>query len=176
MSAPPRLGPTRVRLELGLLAFAPALAMVAFRARSQSWWWLCFAVPAILGCVVAMVAAVVLQRANGEPYEFEEIEDLGGEMISHVGTYLIAVVVDFSKSIEEVVIAGLGLALIVQIHVATGRVYVSPLLYLFGRRTYRATTKEKNATYYLIARTDPSEWKGTRRCAALGSSILIEKA
>lgn len=149
---------------------------MALRARSQSWWWLCFAGPAVFGGVVAIVAAVVVKRANSEPYEFEEIEDLSGEVMSHVGSYLLTAVVDFSKSVEDVVIAGLGLALIVQIHIATGQVHVSPLLYLFGRRTYRAKTKETNVTYYLIARTDPSEWGGARSCAALGSSILVEKA
>jgi len=63
-----------------------------------------------------------------------------------VGSYLLTVIVNVSGSFEELVIAGIALALIVQIHVATGRVHVNPLLYLFGYRTYRASPRTPGCT------------------------------
>ncbi len=163
-----------MRIELGLFAFAPAMGLIAFRARHEAWWWLGFALPAVLGCLVAMGAVVVVRRASAEPYAFTEVEDVGDDVLGHVGSYLLAIVVDFSGSTEEVVIAGIVLALIVQIHVATGRVHVNPLLYLFGYRTYRATT-DTGVTYYLMARSDPALWSAARLCAPLGGSILVER-
>jgi hypothetical protein len=161
-------------LELGLFAFAPALALLAFRTRHQSWWWLSFALPALLGCMVAMGAALIVRRTNTEPVTFTDITDVGDQVLGHVGSYLLPVVVDFSKSTEQVVVAGIILGLIILIHVATGRVHVNPLLYLFGYRTYRATAAN-SATYYLIARSDPADWPDTYRCAALGPSVLVER-
>lgn len=174
MSRPPRLGPRSVRAELGLFAFAPAMAMLAFRSRNLSWWWLSFAVPAVVGCVVAIAAVVVVQRTNTEPFRFNKIDDAGDDVLGHVGGYLLPVVADVSESVEQVVIAGVALVVIVQIHVATGRVHVNPLLYLFGFRTYRATT-DTGISYYLITHNDPADWSGARACVPLGSSILIER-
>lgn len=161
-------------MELGLFAFAPALALLAFRTRHESWWWVGFALPAILGCMVGVVGLFVLRRANPEPVTFADITDVGDEILGHVGSYLLPVVVDFSESSEEILVAGVVLGLIVLIHIATGRVHVNPLLYLFGGRTYRATT-DGGATFYLIARSDPAEWSGTQHCAQLGSSVLVER-
>ena len=64
------------------------------------------------------------------------------------------------------------MALIIHIHVATGRIFVNPLLYLFGYRIYSAITG--GANYYLIAKSDVSIWTGSRRCIRVGSSILVE--
>jgi hypothetical protein len=174
VSRPPRLGSGRIRVELGVFAFAPVMALLAYRARHESWWWLCYALPAVLGCVVAVVASLVVQRASAEPYTFAEVDDVGDEVLGHVGSYLLPVVVDVSQSLEEIAIAGIALALIVHIHIATGRVHVNPLLYLFGYRTYRATT-DTGVSYYLVAHTDPAEWSGERLCAPLGASILVER-
>lgn len=174
MGRPPRLGPLPVRVELGLFAFAPALALLAFRTRHESWWWLSFALPALLGCVVAVGAAFIVRRTNAEPITFADVTDVGDQVLGHVGSYLLPVVVDFSKSTEQVIVAGVVLGLIILIHIATGRVHVNPLLYLFGYRTYRASTKQ-GATYYLVARTDPAQWPDTYRCASLGPSVLVER-
>ncbi len=174
VSRPPRLGPRGVRVELGLVAFAPAMALLAYRSRHESLWWLCFAVPAALGCVFAIGAVAVVRRTSSEPFTFTEIGDAGDEVLGHVGSYLLPVVVDVSRSFEEIVVAGIALALIVQIHVATGRVHVNPLLYLFGYRAYRATT-DTGVTYYLIAHSDPAEWSPIHQCAPLGSSVLVER-
>jgi hypothetical protein len=163
-----------VRVELGLFAFSPAMGLLAYRTRDESWWWVLFAFPAAIGCVVAVGAWVVVQRAEAEPVEFADVDDAGGDILGHIGSYLLPVVVDVSKATEEIVIAALALGFIVQIHIATGRVHVNPLLYLLGYRTYRATTAT-GVTYYLIACSDPATWSGSRLCAPLGSSILIER-
>lgn len=173
MGRPPRLGSRAARVELGLFAFAPALGLLAFRARHESWWWLSFAAPALLGWVVAIGAALIVRRANPEPVAFADITDVSDEVLGHIGTYLLAVVVDSSKGTEEVVIAGVIMGLTVLIHVATGRVHVNPLLYLLGYRTYRAASST-GATYYLVARSDPADWAETRLCAPVGSSVLVE--
>lgn len=173
MSRPPRLGPLPVRIELGVFAFAPAMGLLAARARHEGLWWLAFAIPAVVGCVIALVAGVVVWRGNPEPFSFLDIDDAGDDVLGHVGSYLLPVVVDVSGSIENVVIAGTALALTVHIHIATGRVHVNPLLYVLGYRTYRATTVS-GVAYYLIAHTDPSEWNDERLLVQLAPSVLVE--
>lgn len=174
MSRPPRLGSRSVRLELGLMAFSPAMVLLAIRARSDVVWVVIFGAPALLGVLVAVVAARLVRRGNAEPYSFETIEDASDEVIGHVGSYLLPAVVDVSQSTEQAVIAALVLALILQIHIATGRVHVNPLLYVIGCRTYRATSST-GVAYYLIARTDVSGWDGTRRLVPLGASLVVER-
>ena len=173
VTRPPRLGPRMVRVELGLSAFTPVMVLLAIRTRDE-WLWVCFALPAAVGLVVAIGAAVVVRRASPEPYTFDSIEDAGGDVLGHIGSYLLPVVVDVSGSAEDVVIAGLALALIIQIHIVTGRVHVNPLLYLLGYRIYEATTNSGIA-YYLFARSDVSSWTEAQRCVQLGSSILVER-
>ena len=173
MNRPPRLGSESVRIELGLMAFAPAMALMALRARHDPV-WLCFGVPALLGCVVAVAAAVLVSRGNPEPFTFDTIDDVGDEVIGHIGSFLLPVVVDVDQSNEQVLIAGLALALIVQIHIVTGRVHVNPLLYLFGYRVYRATS-DTGVVYHLLARTDVSTWSNVRKCVPVGASLLIER-
>jgi hypothetical protein len=150
------------------------MALLAIRARHQSWWWVCFAAPAAIGCAVALATVHVVRRANLEPFVFTEITDVGDEVLGHIGGYLLSVVVDFSKSVEEILVAGIVFTLILQVHVATGRVHVNPLLYLFGYRTYRASTAT-GVTYYLIAHSDPANWSAARLCVQVGSSILVER-
>lgn len=172
MTRPPRLGPRAVRLELGLFAFAPVMILLAIRSR-DSWLWVCFALPAALGCLVAIGGMSVVRRANAEPYEFETIDDTGDDILGHVGSFLLPIVVDTSKGTEEIIVTALVLALIVHIHIATGRVHVNPVLYVFGWRIYRAASG--GVAYYLFARSDVSEWTQPRLCAPLGSAILIER-
>lgn len=156
------------------MAFSPAMALLAYRARDDLLWTAIFAVPALLGVLVAVVAAAVVRRGNPEPFVLESIEDASDEIIGHVGSYLLPAVVDVSQSTEQAVIAAIGLILIVQIHMATGRVHVNPLLYLLGYRTYRATSST-GVAYYLIARTDVSGWDGSHRLVPLGASLLVER-
>ncbi len=174
VSRPPRLGSRSVRVELGVVAFSPAMALLAYRARGDLVFLLIFGVPALLGLVVTLGAARVIRRGNPEPFSLETIEDAGDEVIGHLGSYLLPAIVDVSQSTEQAVIAALVLLLIVQIHIATGRVHVNPLLYLFGYRIYRATSCT-NVAYYLIARTDVSRWASSRRLVPLGASLLIER-
>ncbi|HVE45534.1 MAG TPA: hypothetical protein VNA57_02140 [Acidimicrobiales bacterium] len=164
-----------MRLELGLMAFAPAMALLAFRAREDKLWVLLFCVPAAIGLFVAIVAQVVVRRGNAEPFAFATIEDAGDEVVGHVGSYLLPAVVDVGQSMEQAIIAAIVLTLIVQIHITTGRVHVNPLLYLLGFRMYRATSIT-GVTYYLVARTDVSGWDTTRRLVPLGASLLIERS
>jgi hypothetical protein len=173
VTRPPRLGSLAVRVELGLSAFAPAMVLLAIRTR-QEWLWLAFALPAAIGVLVGVGAALVVRRTSPEPFRFASIEDAGREVLGHVGSYLLPVIVDVSASTEEVVIAGLALALIVQIHIVTGRVHINPLLYLFGYRVYHATS-DTGVAYYLVARSDVSMWRDTHMCAPLGSSVLVER-
>lgn len=169
---PPRRSSFRVRMELGLAAFAPVLGLLAFRSRGDAWGFL-FLVPAAMGVLVLIGGFVVVRRGNPEPFDFDEIEDLSGEILGHIGAYLLPVLIDTSKSTEEVVISGIVLALIIHIHVATGRVFVNPLLYLFGYRIYSARTG--GATLYLVASSDVSTWTASRRCVRIGSSVLVER-
>lgn len=171
-SRPPRRGNLGVRLELGLAAFAPALGLLAFRTRDSAWVWL-FLVPAAVGAAVLVQGAIIVRRGNPEPFEFDDIEDLGGQILGHIGAYLLPVVIGASKSTEEIVISAIVVGLIVQIHVATGRVFVNPLLYLFGYRIYNAGSG--GATFFLVAKSDVSAWSGSRRCIRIGSSVLVER-
>lgn len=148
------------------------LGLLAFRARDEAWIWL-FLIPAAMGVVVLIGGFAIVRRGNPEPFEFEEVEDLSGEILGHIGAYLLPVLIDTTKSTEEVVVSAIVLALIIHIHVATGRVFVNPLLYLFGYRIYSARTG--GATFYLIATSDVSTWTNSRRCVRIGANVLVER-
>lgn len=169
---PPQRARFSARLELGLAAFAPAMGLLAFRSRHSSWSWL-FAYLAATGLLVLVAGAVMVRRGNAEPFEFDDIEDLSGEVLGHVGAYLLPVFINTSAGTEEVIIGALVVAMIVHIHVATGRVFVNPLLYLLGYRIYSACSG--GATFYLVARSDVSTWDSPRRCVRLGASVLVER-
>ena len=98
---------------------------------------------------------------------------MGGECLGHIGAYLLPAFIDTSKSTEEIVVCAIVVALIIHIHVSTGRVFVNPLLYLVGYRTYSATAG--SASFYLVARSDVSNWTAPRRCVRIGSSVLVER-
>lgn len=169
---PPQRGSLLTRLELGLAAFAPAFGLLAFRSRCSGW-ALLFVVPAALGVAALVGGALVARRASPVSIKFGDISDLSGEVLGHIGAYLLPIFVGTSASTEEIIISAAVVGLIVQIHVATGRVFVNPLLYLFGFRIYSADGDGR--TFYLVARSDVSEWSEHRRCARIGSSVLIEK-
>ena len=171
-SRPPRRGSLRVRLELGLAAFAPAFGLLAFRAR-DSLWALLFLIPAVVGVIVFLSGVMIARRGNAEPFAFDDIEDLSGEILGHIGAYLLPIFIDTSKSTEEIVVGAIVLALIVQIHVATGRVLINPLLYLLGYRIYHAKTG--GVAFYLVAKSDVSAWTAPRCCLQIGSSLLVER-
>ena len=114
-----------------------------------------------------------MRRGNSEPLAFDDIEDLSGEVLGHIGAYLLPVFIDTSQSTEGIVIGAIVVALIIHIHVATGRIFVNPLLYLFGYRIYSAETG--GTTFYLVAQSDVSGWKDPRRCVRIGSSVLVER-
>ncbi len=169
---PPRRGSLRIRLELGLAAFAPAFGLLSFRSRESRWAWVFVAV-AGAGVVIIAAGALIVRRGNAESFEFGDVEDLGEEILGHIGAYLVPAFVATSGSTEEIVTAAVILALIVQIHVATGRVFVNPLLYLVGYHVYAAQVD--GVSYYLVARTDVAGWASPRRCVQLGSSVLVER-
>ena len=171
-SRPPRRSSLGVRLELGLAAFAPAFGLLAFRARESAWFWV-FLVPAAFGVIVLVWGGGSVRRGNAEPFAFDDIEDLSGEILGHIGAYLLPIFIDTSRSTEEIAIGAIVLALIVQIHVATGRVLVNPLLYLLGYRIYNAKTG--GAAFYLVAKSDVSAWTAPRCCIQIGSSLLVER-
>lgn len=171
-SRPPRRSSLRVRLELGLAAFAPALILLAVRSRDSGWAWL-FIVPAALGILVLVAGILIVRRGSPDPFGFDDIADLSGEVLGHIGAYLLPVLIVTSRSTEEIVISAIVVALIIHIHVATGRVFVNPLLYLLGFRIYSAESGGK--TFYLIARSDVSAWTSPRRCVRIGSSVLVER-
>ena len=113
-----------------------------------------------------------MRRSNPEPYDFSDIEDLGSEVLGHIGAYLLPIFIDTSNSTEEIIVSAIVLALIIHIHVSTGQVLVNPLLYLLGCRIYRAKTD--GVTYYLVAKGDVSGWSEPRLCKRMASSILFE--
>lgn len=168
---PPRRGRFRVRLELGLAAFAPALGLFGFRLRDSAWAWL-FLVPALFGATILLLHMVVARRGNPEPFVFEVIEDKSSEVLGHIGAYLLPVLLRSSASNEQLVMGALALALIMYIHIATGKVYVNPMLYLFGSRIYSATSS--GATFYLIAKSEVADWEDSQRCIRMASTLLIE--
>lgn len=171
-SRPPRRGSFQIRLELGLAAFAPALALLAFRSRHTGWTWL-FAYFAVIGLVVLAAGAMIVAKGSPEPLDFDDIDDLSSEVLGHIGAYLLPVFIDTSGSTEEIAISAIVVAVIIHIHIATGRVFVNPLLYLLGYRIYSATSG--GTSYYLVARSDVSEWQAPRRCVRLGSNVLVER-
>lgn len=176
-SRPPRRGSFGVRFELGLAAFAPALGLLAFHARCSDWAWAwvsLFGIPALFGVVILFGVGIFrVRRGNPEPMVFDDIEDLSGEVIGHIGAYLLAVFINTAKLDEALMLRAIVMALIIHIHVATGRTFVNPLLYLFGYRIYSARTG--GTTYYLVAKSDVSTWTDSRRCIRIGSSILVER-
>ena len=171
-SRPPRRSSFGVRLELGLAAFAPALGLLALRSRGSYWVWL-FLTPALFGIIFLVVGVLMVRRRNPEPMAFGDIEDLGREVLGHIGAYLLPVFIGTSHSTEQIVISAIVVALIIHIHVATGRVFVNPILYLFGYRIYLADTG--GTMFYLIAQSDVSFWRYPRRCVRIGSSVLVER-
>ena len=170
-SRPPRRSSLRVRLELGLAAFAPALILLAVRSRDSGWAWL-FIVPAAVGILVLVAGIIMVRRGSPDPFGFGDIADLSGEVLGHIGAYLLPVLIVTSRSTEEIVISAIVVALIIHIHVATGRVFVNPLLYMLGYRIYSA--ESGGTTFYLIAKSDVSAWTSPRRCVRIGSSVLVE--
>jgi hypothetical protein len=168
---PPRRGSLAVRLELGLAAFAPALGLIAFRTWGSQLSWL-FAVPAAAGVAVLAWGAVLVARGNPEPFVFGTIEDQSGEILGHIGAYLLPVLVNPTSSTEDIAVVATVMGLIVLIHVTTGRVHVNPLLYLLGRRVYEATADE--TAYFLVARSDVSGWTASQPCVQVGANLLVE--
>lgn len=69
------------------MAFSPAMALLAFRAREDLVWIVIFGVPALLGVLVAVVAARMVRRGNPEPFGLASIEDASDEVIGHVGSF-----------------------------------------------------------------------------------------
>ena len=169
---PPRRGSLRVRLELGLAAFAPAFGLLAYRSRGSAWIWLPFGLAAA-GVLVLVAGAFIVVRGNPEPFDFSDIEDLGDEILGHIGAYLVPALVDTAKFAEEIVLSIIIVGLIVQIHVTTGRVFVNPLLYLIGYRVYSAKTG--SSSFYLVARSEVNDWTTPHRCVQIGSSVLVER-
>ena len=146
---------------------------MAFRLRGDPLSWF-FAALAVLGLFVLALGALVVRRGNATALTFGDIDDLGGEILGHVGAYLLPALVESQTSTEQGVIAGMILLLIVHIHVATGRIYVNPLLYLLKRRVYSATVG--STTYYLVAKSDVADWKTPKPCVQVGSNLLIESS
>ena len=169
---PPRRASLRVRLELGLAAFVPAFVLLAVRTRDNSLVWL-FVVPAAAGVLVLAYGIFVVAKGNAERFTFGPIDDLGGEILGHIGAYLLPLIVSPTSSTEDVLTTAIIMALIVHIHIATGRVLVNPLLYLLGRRVYNATVG--GDAFYLVARSDVSRWVSGEPCVQIGTSVLVEK-
>lgn len=170
---PPRLGSLRVRVELTFAAFVPAFALLAARTFGTWWFWL-FLGLALTGVAFLAVLALLVRSGNPEPFAIESVEDKSDDVLGHVGAYLLPVILDPTAGNREVVICALVLALIVQIHIATGRVHINPLLYLIGRRVH--TGVSGGQTYYLVSRSDPATWAQRRpRFVSVSASLLVEK-
>jgi hypothetical protein len=172
-SRPPRLANLRVRVELGLAAFAPAYILLAVRTRHNALVWL-FVVPAAAGLVVLAYGMLVVARGNAERFTFGDIDDLGGEILGHIGAYLLPLLVGPNSSSEDILTTAIIMAVIVHIHIATGRVLCNPLLYLLGRRVYSAMVGGE--AFYLVARSDVSRWVTAQPCVQIGTSVLVEKS
>jgi hypothetical protein len=130
----------------------------------------------VVGMTVAAVLARTVHRGNAEPYRFVDVADSGDEVLGHVGSYLLPVVIDPSQGAGQVVLGIIVLALIILIHIATGRVHVNPMAYLFGYRVYSVSTTQ-GASYFLFAKGDPADWSEDRivRCVQVGVAVLVER-
>ncbi len=157
---------------MGFAAFAPALGLMAYRVRGTGWMW-AFGLAGAFGILVLVGAAFIVRSANTEPYEFGDIEDVADEVLGYISAYLLPAFVDDPRSTEQMVLSTLIIALILHIHIATGRVYINPILYLFGYRIYRAECGD--TSFYLVARTDTSTWRDRRNCVRIASSVLVER-
>lgn len=169
---PPQRGSLPARLELGLAAFIPALGLLTFRSRGSELVYI-FLIPAAIGVVVLVYGIIFVRSSSADPFEFDSIEDLGGEVLGHIGAYLLPIFIDTSRSTEEIAISAIVLALVMHIHISTGQVLVNPLLYLLGYRIYSA--RSSGVSCYLVAKSDISSWDNTRRCVRISSSVLVER-
>ena len=161
-----------MRIELGLAAFVPAFVLLAVRTRHNALVWL-FIVPAAGGLIVLAYGMLVVAKGNAERFTFGGVDDLGGEVLGHIGAYLLPLLVGPASSSEDILTTAIIMAVIVHIHVATGRVLCNPLLYLLGRRVYNATVG--GDAYYLVATSDVSRWISAEPCVQIGTSVLVEK-
>lgn len=168
---PPRRGPLRLRIELGLAAFAPAFGLIAARSGGQWWSW-AFLSLAALGVLVLLWGVVLVRNGNAESFGLDDIDDASDEVVGHIGAYIVPVVIDTSASPLNAAIGAAALLLVVQIHIATGRVHINPLLYLFGYRVHTASTGA--SAYYLLARSDVADWSEFHPLVDVGSSVLVE--
>lgn len=169
---PPPLPPLLVRLELGLAAFAPAIALLAIQSSSVFWFAVLLGVIAVLSFLLLAMIILIVSKRNPETFEFTKIEDLGREVMGHVSAYLVPLLVGSTGSVGEIAIGALTLSIIVHLHIVTGRVLVNPLLYLLGYRLYRAWSGGQ--VYYLIARSDVSRWDTSKSCIQVTDGIAIE--
>ena len=161
-----------LRLELGLAAFAPAIALLAIRTRSEV--WLAATLGAIAAVSLLVMAATIMMVLKGsqEPFEFTRIEDLGREVMGHVGAYLIPLLIGSPDSPEEISIGVITLAVIIHLHIATGRVLINPVLYFLGLHLYRAWSGSQ--VYYLVARSDVAKWTASKLCVQVTAGIVVE--
>jgi len=161
-----------VRLELGLAAFAPAIALLAIRTRSAVWLAVALGTTALVSLLLLAIVILIVSKGNREPFEFTNIDDLGQEVLGHIGAYLVPLLVGPTGSMSEMVIGAMTLGIIIQLHIATGRVLINPLLYLLGFRLYQAWSGHR--VYYLIARSDVSEWNTSKLCVQVTDGIVVE--
>lgn len=170
---PPRRGRPRARVELSLAAFAPAFALMVWRAWGKPLAWV-FGIAAFLGLVVFFFVLRATRTGNTQPYTFGDITDSSADVLGHIGSYLAVAVIDPKASGSEAALAFAVFGLIFLIHVSVGLVHVNPLFYVFGYRVYSGTSASGN-TYYLIARTDVADWEGPQHLVRMTDGILIEQ-
>ena len=118
---PPPRPSLPIRMELGLAAFAPVVGLLAYRTRSIPWAALLLGVVSLAGLVLMVIGVCTISKGSKEPFQFARIEDLGSEVLGHVGAYLVPLLVDGRDSQEEVILGIVILAIIIQIHIATGK-------------------------------------------------------
>ena len=169
---PPPRPPLLVRFELGLAAFAPAIALLAIRTRSAVWLAIALSAIAVVSLLLLAMVILIVSKGNREPFDFTRIEDLGREVMGHVGAYLVPLLVGPTDSIGEMAMGVITLGIIVHIHIATGRVLVNPVLYLLGLHLYRAWSGDR--VYYLLARSDVSSWHTSKLCIQVTDGIVVE--
>ncbi|MDP8932239.1 MAG: hypothetical protein M3O70_27680 [Actinomycetota bacterium] len=169
---PPRRGRLVSRIELHVAATSPLFALLAWRLWERPWFWL-FLVLAGLGLLLIVLLLLGARLQQPDPFEFDEIVDLGDQVAGHVVGYLLPFLVQPSASEAEVwltigVLLVLGLIL-----VQSNRVHLNPLLYLVGYRVYSAVTRGKS--YYLVARSDLSRLDEPLLAAEVPGGLLVER-
>ena len=169
---PPRRGRLTSRILLHLAAFVPLYAMLAWRLFCTNWFLVFFALTA-LGCIAIIYTLAGAAIQEGEPFDFDDITDVGDQVADQVVGYLLPLLVDGHAANAEVWVTTIILFVLALILIQSNRVHLNPVFFFFGFRVYTATSN--GIAYYLLARSDLSDLQEKLIAADIPGGLLVEK-